>query len=81
MFVRIYGAQAGNLALTCLAAGGVYIAGGIAPRIRERMTDGSFMAAFCDKGALKSLLVHYPVSLILDTAIGLKGAALAARFS
>lgn len=81
MFVRIYGAQAGNLALTCLAAGGVYIAGGIAPRIRERMTDGSFMAAFCDKGAMKSLLVHYPVSLILDTAIGLKGAALAARFS
>lgn len=79
MFVRIYGAQAGNLALTCLAAGGVYIAGGIAPRLRERMTDGSFMAAFCDKGAMRSLLVHYPVSLILDTAVGLKGAALVAQ--
>jgi len=79
MFVRIYGAQAGNLALTSLAAGGVYVAGGIAPRIRERMTDGTFIAAFCDKGAMKSLLTHYPVALILDTTIGLKGAALVAQ--
>lgn len=79
MFVRIYGAQAGNLALTCLAAGGVYIAGGIAPRMREYMIDGAFVAAFRDKGPMESLLIHYPVSLILDTNVGLKGAALVAR--
>jgi glucokinase len=79
MFVRIYGAQAGNLALTCLAAGGVYIAGGIAPRLRERIADGSFITAFRDKGPMKSLLTHYPVTLILDTQVGLKGAALVAR--
>lgn len=78
-FVRIYGAQAGNLALTCLAAGGVYIAGGIAPRLLDYMTDGAFVAAFCDKGAMQSLLVNYPVSVILDTHIGLKGAAQVAR--
>jgi glucokinase len=79
MFVEIYGAQAGNLALTCLAAGGVYIAGGIAPRIRTHLSDGRFLAAFQNKGAMRSLLERYPVRLILDTEIGLKGAALVAQ--
>lgn len=82
MFVTIYGAQAGNLALTCLAAGGVYVAGGIAPRLRERITDGRFMAAFCDKGKMAGLLERYPVYLLLNARTGLQGAAdVAARLS
>lgn len=82
MFVKIYGAQAGNLALTCLAAGGVYIAGGVAPRMLERFTDGAFMAAFCDKGKMGELLAQYPVYLVKNHRVGLQGAAdVAARLS
>ncbi len=82
MFVKIYGAQAGNLALTCLAAGGVYIAGGIAPRMAERLSSGVFMAAFCDKGKMGELLAQYPVYLVMNPRVGLQGAAeVAARLS
>ncbi|MCF6209641.1 MAG: glucokinase [Gammaproteobacteria bacterium] len=82
MFMKIYGAQAGNLALTCLAAGGVYIAGGIAPRMAERLTSGVFMAAFCDKGKMGGLVAQYPVYLVMNPRVGLLGAAeVAARLS
>ncbi len=78
LFVRLYGAQAGNLALTCLATGGVYLAGGIAPQILPKLRDGRFLEAFLNKGRMRRLLVDMPVQVILDTRVGLLGAALAA---
>ncbi len=82
MFIKIYGAQAGNLALTCLAAGGVYVAGGIAPRMAERLGNGAFMAAFRDKGKMGELVARYPVYLVMNPRVGLQGAAeVAARLS
>jgi glucokinase len=75
LFVSIYGAQAGNLALTCLAAGGVYVAGGVAPRIQSYMTEGGFMQAFLSKMPMQGLLARFPVYMVLDTSVGLKGAA------
>lgn len=81
LFVRIYGQQAGNFALTCLAHGGVYIAGGIAPRILPFFQDGEFMRAFNDKGRMNRLTVTMPVSVVLNSRVGLIGAALvASRF-
>lgn len=77
-FVRIYGAQAGNLALTFLATGGVFVAGGIAPKILPRLRAGPFLEAFRDKGRLSDLLAAIPVRVILDPEVGLLGAALAA---
>ena len=75
MFVSAFGAQAGNLALTLAAYGGVYLAGGIAPRILKKLEDGSFMDAFLGKGRLSGLLAGIPVRVILDERIGLRGAA------
>lgn len=74
LFVAIYGAQAGNLGLTCMARGGVYIAGGIAPKILERMRSGPFLAHFRDKGKMTDLMHQLPVHVITDTRIGLHGA-------
>jgi glucokinase len=80
MFASIYGAQAGNLALTLLASGGVYLAGGIAPRIISKLQEGGFLRAFREKGRLSPLLERMPVSVIMNTRVGLLGAAsLAAR--
>ncbi|MEJ2347090.1 MAG: glucokinase [Gammaproteobacteria bacterium] len=80
LFVAIYGAQAGNLGLTCMARGGVYVAGGIAPKILERMRRGPFLAHFRDKGKMTELMHQLPVHVITDTRIGLHGAVrLAAR--
>ncbi len=78
LFVRIYGQQAGNLALTCLAQGGVYLAGGIAPRILPVLRDGSFMRAFLAKGRFAPLLATVPVRVVLNSRVGLLGAALVA---
>ncbi len=75
LFVGIYGAESGNLALRALARGGVYIAGGIAPKIRQKIQDGSFMQAFRDKGRMRLLLESIPVYLILNEQIALLGAA------
>ena len=66
MFVSIYGAEAGNLALKTLAVGGVVVAGGIAPRILDWMTAGSFMTAFKDKGRLSPLMDAIPVQVALN---------------
>jgi glucokinase len=80
LFCKLYGAEAGNLALKTLATGGVYVAGGIAPRIVDALTDGRFREAFFDKGRMRSLLELMPVQIVLDTDAGLLGAAaLAAR--
>ncbi len=75
MFVSAYGAEAGNLALKILSVGGLYVGGGIAPRILERLKDGIFMKSFTDKGRLSQLLVNMPVRIILESRAALMGAA------
>ena len=75
MFVSAYGSEAGNLALKLLSVGGVYIGGGIAPRILEKLKDGTFMKAFTDKGRLSQLLINMPVRVILESRAALAGAA------
>ncbi len=75
MFVSAYGAEAGNLALKILSVGGIYVGGGIAPRILEKLKDGTFMKAFTDKGRLSQLLVNMPVRVILESRTALIGAA------
>ncbi len=78
LFSRIYGQQAGNLALTVLAQGGVYIAGGIAPKMIAKLKDGSFMQAFRAKGRYQEWLTQLPVQVVMNPKVGLLGAALAA---
>jgi glucokinase len=78
MFASIYGAEAGNLALKAMALGGVYVGGGIAPKIRAKLTDGTFIAAFRDKGRFAPLLASIPVHLAMDPRAPLLGAALVA---
>jgi glucokinase len=78
LFAEHYGAIAGNVALTFAATGGVALAGGIAPKIESRLTDGRFLDAFLDKGRLRSYVEAIPVSIILNDRAGLMGAALIA---
>jgi glucokinase len=75
LFVSAYGAEAGNLALKFLSVGGLYVGGGIAPRIIEKLKDGTFMKSFTDKGRLSQLLVNMPVRIILESRAALLGAA------
>jgi glucokinase len=75
IFVSVYGAEAGNVALRAMAVGGVLIGGGIAPRIRPRLTAGGFVAAFRDKGRLAALMESIPVRVVLDPRAPLLGAA------
>jgi glucokinase len=75
LFCEMLGAQAGNLALTVVSTGGVYLAGGIAPRIVERLKDGPFLTAFRDKGRMSELLSQIPVRVIMNPNVGLLGAA------
>jgi glucokinase len=79
LFCAVYGAQAGNLALTCLAHGGVYIGGGIAPKIINKLKGGGFMRAFRSKGRMAPLLEAMPVRVIMNPKVGLLGAALLAE--
>ena len=79
MFVSIYGAEAGNLALKALAVGGILIGGGIAPKIRAKLEDGTFMSAFRDKGRLSGMMATIPVHLVLEPRAALLGAAAVAR--
>lgn len=74
IFSRTYGAYAGNLALISLAKGGVYIAGGIAPKLIDKLRDGSFMGSFYSKGRYESYLSSLPVSVIANPDVGLLGA-------
>jgi len=79
LFVSVYGAEAGNLALKAFALGGVYVAGGIAPKILPKLEDGTFSAAFVDKGRLADLMRSLPVRVVLNPRIALFGAATVAR--
>ena len=78
MFIEAYGAEAGNLALRSVATAGVYIGGGIAPKILPALESGAFMAAFHDKPPMVDLLRTLPVTVILNPAAGLLGAAVRA---
>lgn len=75
MFVDLYGAEAGNLALKCLSTGGVFIGGGIGPKIRPALENGAFMNAFTAKGRFKDLLNIMPIKLSLNPNTPLLGAA------
>jgi glucokinase len=75
LWTAIYGAEAGNLALKVLALGGVYVAGGIAVKILEKIKDGIFFHAFKDKWKFEGLLSNIPVSIVLNESAPLLGAA------
>jgi glucokinase len=74
-FVSILGAEAGNLALKVMATSGIYLGGGIPPKIISKLKDGTFMAAFVNKGRFAELLSRIPVYVILNENPGLLGAA------
>jgi glucokinase len=78
LFISIYGAVVADLALVALAYGGVYIAGGIAPKLLQEMREGGFMAAYERKGRMSPLVKQMPVYIILSEDIGLLGATLVA---
>jgi glucokinase len=75
LFVDAYGAEAGNLALRSVATGGVFVGGGIAPKLLPALTTGTFVRAFCAKPPLDGMLAKMPVSVILNPEAGLIGAA------
>jgi glucokinase len=79
IFVDAYGAVAGNLALTGVTTGGVFIGGGIAPRILPALENGRFIAAFNAKDPMRPLLEATPVRVILNQEAGLLGAAVYAN--
>jgi glucokinase len=78
IFVSVYGAECGNAALRFFATGGLYLGGGIAPHIVERLREPGFLEAFSAKGRLESFLESIPVRVILDPRTALLGAAVAA---
>ena len=75
LFSAAYGAETGNIALKVLATGGMYLGGGIAPKIIKTLQNGAFTQAFLDKGRLSALLQSIPVRVILDDTCALLGAA------
>ena len=77
-FVRLYGAEAGNLALKVMSKGGLYLGGGIAPKILPLLQEGAFLDAFLNKGRMRPLLEAMPVKVILNDRAALFGAALRA---
>lgn len=74
IFIQVYGASAGNLALTTLPYQGLYIVGGIAPKLKSQLEDGRFMKMFLDKGRMSDILYDVPVHICLNTEVGLQGA-------
>lgn len=75
LFASIYGAEAGNLALKSLSLDGVYVAGGMAPKLIKKLQDGTFMKSFTNKGRYKRLLSHMPVKVVMNQQTALLGAA------
>jgi glucokinase len=74
LFVSVYGAEAGNLALKTLPGAGVFVAGGIAPKLLPIIREGEFLRSFRDKGRMIPVLDPVPVSVVLDPNVGLVGA-------
>jgi glucokinase len=81
LFISIYGAEAGNLALKIMATGGVYLGGGIAPKMLVKLSGPLFMEAFIGKGRMQALLESMPVRVITNDRIALLGAARCAQFN
>jgi glucokinase len=75
IFASIYGAEAGNLALKALSLDGIYIGGGIAPKLIKKLHDGTFMKAFTNKGRYKRLMTNMPVKVVMNQHTALLGAA------
>lgn len=75
LFASIYGAEAGNLALKAMAVNGVYLGGGMAPKLLAKLKDGTFMKAFTNKGRYKRLMSQIPVHVVMNQQAGLLGAA------
>jgi glucokinase len=75
LWAAAYGAAAGNLALVGLATGGVYLGGGMAPKLLGKLADGTFRAAFLDKGRFRPLMARIPVRVILNEGTAVLGAA------
>jgi glucokinase len=81
LFVGFYGAEAGNLALKIFATGGVYLGGGIAPKIASRLAGPAFLSAFLDKGRMRPLLETMPVRIVANDQAALLGAAWHAAYA
>jgi len=79
IFIRIYGAAVGNLALTTLPFGGLYIVGGIAPKLLSQIQNRVFLEAFGNKGRMSNLIKDIPLHVVLCTNVGLQGTALYAK--
>ena len=75
LWTSIYGAEAGNLALKALSRGGVFVAGGIAPKILPKMKDGTFLQAFREKEKFEEMLSRVPVQIVLNQEAPMLGAA------
>ncbi len=75
LFATVYGAEAGNLALKCVAVGGVYVGGGVAPKILPALQTGAFLNAFTDKGRFAHFMHDIPVHVALNPRAPLIGAA------
>jgi glucokinase len=81
LFISVYGAEAGNLALKYKATGGVFLAGGIAPKLLPKLTSSLFLKAFLDKGRMQHLMESMSVSVITNDSLALLGAARCAMVS
>jgi glucokinase len=81
LFVSLYGSEAGNLALKLMALGGIYLGGGIAPRLLGQLKEGTFLLSFCEKGRMRETLGAIPVLVILNDRASLIGAARCAVIS
>ena len=75
LFIAVYGAEASNLALKAMATGGLFLAGGISPKILPKLKEPAFMHAFLAKGRMKALVEAMPVQVVINEKVGLLGAA------
>jgi glucokinase len=78
LFVACYAAETANMALRGMATGGVYVAGGIAPKIAAKLEEGAFLATFRNKGRMNELMLRIPLCVVLEPRAGLLGAGLEA---
>ncbi len=76
LFLGLYGAEAGNFALKIFATGGIYLGGGIAPKLAKRMKGSAFLDRFDGKGRMRSLVEQIPIKVVLNESAALQGAAL-----
>jgi glucokinase len=75
LFIAVFGAEASNLALKTMATGGLFLAGGISPKILAKLKGPSFMRSFLDKGRMRALVEAMPVHVVTNEKVGLLGAA------